>query len=95
MEKHTNMKPMTDELALIAYELYNREFSNNGPRTNLQAVSWDELCNKAILLAAKLKTQKEVDLELCHKDSHYSYCNTVYDLIEDALYVESLPDEED
>lgn len=82
------------ELAEITNELWAREASNNCPNVDLRGISWDELCKKAILLAAKLKTQKEVDLELCYKDSHYSYCNTVYDLIEDVLYVESLPDEE-
>lgn len=82
------------DLAEIANELWAREASNNCPNVDLRGMSWDELCNRAIILAAKLKTQKEVDLELCHKDSHYSYCNTVADLIEDALYVESLPDEE-
>jgi len=83
------------ELAEIANELWAREAANNCPNVDLRSISWDELCKRAILLAAKLKTQKEVDLELCHKDSHYSYCNTVYNLIEDALYVESLPNEED
>ena len=82
------------DLAEIANELWAREASNNCPNVDLRGISWDELCNRAIILAAKLKTQKEVDLELCHKDSHYSYCSTVADLIEDALYVESLPDEE-
>ena len=76
------------DLAEIANELWAREASNNCPNTDLRGISWNELCNKAILLAAKLKTPKAVDMELCFKDSHYSYCDTVYDLIDDALYVE-------
>ena len=78
------------DLAKIANELWAREASNNCPNTDLRGISWDGLCNRAIRLAAQLKTQKEVDLELCYQDSHYSYCDTVYDLIEDALYIESL-----
>ena len=76
------------DLAEIANELWAREASNNCPNTDLRGISWNELCNKAILLAAKLKKPKVVDMELCFKDSHYSYCDTVYSLISDALYVE-------
>lgn len=80
------------DLAEIANELWAREVSNNSPNANLRGMGWDELCNKAILLAAQLKKSKTVDMELSYKDSHYSYCNTVYDLISDALYVETFFD---
>ena len=83
-------KEIAFELAEIANELYAREASNNCPNSDLRGISWNELCNKAILLAAKLKTPKKVDMELCYKEgSHYSYCDSVYDLIDDALYVET------
>lgn len=80
------------DLAEIANELWAREASNNCPNVDLRGVSWDELCNRAILLAAQLKKAKTVDMELSYNDSHYSYCNTVYDLISDALYVETFFD---
>ena len=78
------------DLAEIANELWAREASNNCPNSDLRNMSWDDLCNRAILLAAKIKKPKVVDMELCVNDSHYSYCNTVYDLIDDALYVEAI-----
>ena len=87
---------LINELFNLSHELEIRKSNNfKYSWTKYQELSSDEIYNRIILIAAKLRTQKEVDLELCHKDSHYSYCNTVYDLIEDALYVESLPDEED
>ena len=79
-------------LAEIANELWAREASNNCPNVDLRGVSWNELCNRAILLAAQLKKAKTVDMELSYNDSHYSYCSTVYDLISDALYVETFFD---
>ena len=89
-------KTLISELFNLSHELEVRKSNNfKYSWTKYQELSNDELYNRIILIAAKLRTQKEVDLELCHKDSHYSYCNTVYDLIEDALYVESLPDEEE
>ena len=88
-------KTLVHELFELTHELEIR-LSNDFQYswTKYQDLSEDEIYNRIILISAKLRTQKEVDLELCHKDSHYSYCNTVYDLIEDAIYVESLPDEE-
>ena len=88
-------KVLIDELFNLSHELNIRK-SNDFKYfwTKYQELSDDEIYNRIILIAAKLRTQKEVDLELCHQDSHYSYCNTVYDLIEDALYIESLPCEE-
>ena len=89
-------KTLISELFNLSHELEIRKSNNfKYSWTKYQELSNDEIYNRIILIAAKLRTQKEVDLELCHKDSHYSYCNTVYDLIEDALYVESLHDEEE
>lgn len=88
-------KTLIGELFNLSHELEIRKSNNfKYSWTKYQELSDDEIYNRGILIAAKLRTQKEVDLELCHKDSHYSYCNTVADLIEDALYVESLPEEE-
>lgn len=87
-------KTLIGELFNLSHELEIRKSNSfKYSWTKYQELSDDEIYNRIILIAAKLRTQKEVDLELCHKDSHYSYCNTVADLIEDALYVESLPDE--
>lgn len=83
-----DFEKITYDLVEIANELFTREASNNCPSTDLRNINWNELCNKAILLAAKLKTSKVVDMELRYKDSHYSYYNTIYDLINDALYIE-------
>ena len=88
-------KTLISELFNLSHELEIRKSNNfKYSWTKYQELSNDEIYNRIILIAAKLRTQKEVDLELCHQDSHYSYCDTVYDLIEDALYIESLPCEE-
>ena len=88
-------KAIIHELFDLVHELTIRD-SNNFiySWTKYQDISTDEICNQIIILSAKLKTQKEVDLELCHQDSHYSYCSTVSDLIEDAIYIESLHEDE-
>ena len=88
-------KTLISERFNLSHELEIRKSNNfKYSWTKYQELSNDEIYNRIILIAAKLRTQKEVDLELCHQDSHYSYCDTVYDLIEDALYIESLPCEE-
>ncbi len=84
---------LVNQLHRYATELFRRTFTEEHVH-DLADMDTDEICKILILTAAKLKTPIEVDFELCHQDSHYSYCNTLYDLIDDALYVESLPDEE-
>lgn len=92
--ENINYEKIAYDLAEIANELWAREASNNCPNTSLRGVSWDELCNRVIILAAQLKSPKTMDLELCWQDSHYSYCDSVLDIIKDVLYLESLPYEE-
>ena len=90
-----------DEKTLIG-ELFNLSHELNIRKSNDFKYSWtkyqelsnDEIYNKIILIAAKLKSPKKMDLELCWQDSHYSYCDSVLDIIEDVLYLDSLSDEE-
>jgi len=79
-----------DELAMIANEMWAREFSNNCPTTELRGISWDELCNKVIVLAACLKVHKVVnmDIELNLNEEHYGYYDNVCDAILDLIDID-------
>ncbi len=89
------IREFVDELWRIADEMYAREFSSNTAYDELSTKKWDELCNRVIALGAKLKiNNRKMDLELMVDDEHYSYCSCIEDMIDDLLYVESLPEEE-
>lgn len=86
---------LIDELFNLSHELNIRKSNDfKYSWTKYQELSNDEIYNKIILIAAKLKNPKKMDLELCWQDSHYSYCDSVLDIIEDVLYLDSLSDEE-
>ena len=81
--------PLLNELFNLVHELQIRASNDfQYSWTAYQELSNDEICNRILLITAKLKTRKELDLELGYQDSHYSYCDSIYDLIEDALYIE-------
>lgn len=86
------VQKQVDELAVIANELWAREFSNNCPTTSLRGISWDELCNKAILLALSIKAFRasEMDIEIRTDDEHYGYYDNIHSAIADLLYIEKL-----
>lgn len=89
------VREWVDELWELADEIYAREFSSNSVYNKFHSKSWDDLCNRVICLGAKLKAHnKKMDLELLVNDEHYSYNSCIEDMIDDLLYIESLPDEE-
>lgn len=79
-----------DELAVIANELWAREFSNNCPTTSLRGISWDELCNKVIILALSIKAfqASEMDIEIRTDDEHYGYYDNINSAISDLIHIE-------
>lgn len=76
------------ELQEAVNEVCARELSTNNTSEKLKNWSLDNLYKQIILNAARLRAKKEMDFELFCEDTHISYCDSVYDLIADALYIE-------
>ena len=92
MEKCTTIEQMVDRLALIADELYAREFSNNCPHTDLRDLAWDDLCIQAIVLALNIKSCHSInmDIELSIDEEHYGYYDNINDAILDLIDIEKV-----
>lgn len=89
------VKEFVDELWNLTDEMYAREFSSNSVYEQFGGKSWNDLCNRVIQLAAKLKNKnRQMDLELHTDDEHYGYYSNIADLIDDLIYLENLPEED-
>ena len=83
-----NTEKLVNQLFDLADEACARELTNNQAYEKFGRLSWEELCNEIILVAAALKRRVPVDIEILKDEEHYGYYDSIEDAITDLIVID-------
>ena len=81
---------LVNEAFDLVDEMCARELTSNCAYSKFAGMSWEDLCNKAILTIAAMKRSIPIDIEIRHEDEHYGYYDNIHSAIADLIYIEKL-----